>query len=419
MKVIISLLLLVTLVACSVYGALWTPYHFYSTYLKKGIKGDLLTLEKPLPNLLKFNLQLRDKSLTRIDSDKMWTDIHYLDFVIPFPLDHPAVKLIPKPYITNKKIVVAYDLYDSSDLSIFKFNPLKTSHINLSTPYDKLFRIALVRKYINGLSFKKIWTDLFLKDLTFDTPNYLSPSSLQKLYKKMSPVEVAYRLYIYKLRQRLLPKSTKNIIVANDQHILIKTTGGNSKKFTTYIGFLLMDQTLYNYQLKVDESKKISRIALARFLKTLEIKVSQGRISSENIYNSFKTLPYQQRISYNGLMYLYAGWSHGTEQEDYIRELIQFVERGKGMEKYLFGLYAFAREKWGTTFSGKGRYLDETGKRKLERKVKEEQEREEKELSSIEDVETEFSSEEEKIKYFIKRAKDRKKVKSNDKLIED
>jgi hypothetical protein len=107
------------------------------------------------------------------------------------------------------------------------------------------------------------------------------------------------------------------------------------------------------------------------------------------------------------------------EESNYIRELVQFAEKGENNESFLTDLYKFSREKWGTNFSTKGKFLDETIQRHIDRNIELEKKEEEKELESIDDANVEFENDNERVKYFLNKAKREKKKKSSNRIIEN
>lgn len=116
------------------------------------------------------------------------------------------------------------------------------------------------------------------------------------------------------------------------------------------------------------------------------------------------------------MTYLYTAWSHDISNRDYVRVIIYFLERGSSNLKYLKPFYEYSYKKFGSNFSGEEGNLDETNEEKLKRKSKEELE---KEIRNAEDnskpkTEGNFNSPEEKIKYYLQKAKDSKKNSDDD-----
>jgi predicted nuclease with TOPRIM domain len=87
--------------------------------------------------------------------------------------------------------------------------------------------------------------------------------------------------------------------------------------------------------------------------------------------------------------------------------MISFLERGRDNLLQLAPLYEYSYARYGTTFSKKDKQLKETREERLKRKKREELEnyleKIEKENQNIEDK---FEKTEDKIKYFLQKAKD-------------
>ena len=57
---------------------------------------------------------------------------------------------------------------------------------------------------------------------------------------------------------------------------------------------------------------------------------------------------YQSRIDQEGMIYLLATWSHIPNDKNVIREMIQFLEKGKGNLLFLQPLYNYSYKKFGS-----------------------------------------------------------------------
>jgi hypothetical protein len=131
--------------------------------------------------------------------------------------------------------------------------------------------------------------------------------------------------------------------------------------------------------------------------------------ASTPIYSDYKQLPFYKKVGQTGLAYLFASWSHHQEDREYLREMIQFMERGKQNQNILRPLYDFAFAKFGTTFSRHEKNRREVASEKLKRKREEELKAEIKAAESLDyNTETEFTNDQEKIKFFLRKAKDSK-----------
>ena len=134
------------------------------------------------------------------------------------------------------------------------------------------------------------------------------------------------------------------------------------------------------------------------------------------IYAQYKNISYNRRIDQQGMTYLYAAWSHDLNNREYVRVIIMFLERGKSNLKFLKPFYEYAYKRFGSNLSSGNDALMETAEEKLKRRVKEELEEEVKKEEQKKNAQFEgnFGSPEEKIKYYLQKAKENK-VNSDDK----
>jgi len=110
------------------------------------------------------------------------------------------------------------------------------------------------------------------------------------------------------------------------------------------------------------------------------------------------------------MTYLMAAWSHDMSNKEFLRVMISFLERGKHNIKFLKPLYEFAFKKYGTNLSSSEELIIENANERVKRKAKEELEAEIRKAEEVKTVKQdgEFTTEEEKMKYFLQRAKDKK-----------
>ena len=141
----------------------------------------------------------------------------------------------------------------------------------------------------------------------------------------------------------------------------------------------------------------------------LNLKISSVD-SSVPIYAQYKNLSYKDRVDQMGMTYLYTAWSHDLENREFVRVIILFLERGKDNLKFLQPFYEFAYKKFGTNLSSNNDVLEESASERLRRQIKEEQEAELKRAAEEKTTkfEGQFTNPDEKIKYFLNKAKEKK-----------
>ncbi len=393
-----------------------SPYRFYQTLQVEGLNGGLVSLEAPNTKLFQAKF-LRPFEMMQVDSDKLWENVSFGNFSIPFPVSHPSFYISPRPIIEGNKSVAGFSYNESDGDELISFRQLRIERVDLSLPPDKLFRLPLVRKYIHRKSSIKIWHDIYNKDLTIKKPSLYNPIATFKLWNRISPLEIAYNIYLYKMREKLIIKEAQSVYFVGLRHILSRVAYEDEKK-SRYIGQYLYNGRLYSYELFVKNNFGMSNMILSRFARDLRVSDSNGKEDSQRLYGKYKSIPYFERSSYDALMYLYSAWTHETENKAFIREVIQFFEKNKAFQNILTPVYSFARTKWGTTFSNKDKLLDEAAEVRLQKGIELEKKKEEMELGNFETEDIENLSKEEKIKYLLKKGK-RYKQKNSGTIIEN
>jgi hypothetical protein len=132
--------------------------------------------------------------------------------------------------------------------------------------------------------------------------------------------------------------------------------------------------------------------------------------ASHDIYKWYKMLPYKSKIDQEGMIYLFSAWTHLPDEEGFLKEMIQFLERGKNNMYFLVPLYSYAYRKYGTNFSKSNIIRKETKERKFERLTQEEQAAKLKQMfeKNIPPDSIHFDTPEKQIDYYIKISKDKK-----------
>jgi hypothetical protein len=403
-----GIILLLFIAAGLLFSIIRLPYHFYDTFMSDGIHGKYMKEDVPLSRLLhikKFDLSSGD-SLT--GSQSLWRQVKLESFEFQYPFAHPSLAVMPHPYNISGKKMTGFEYLDASDKQVVSMFLMSKKLLNLSTPPELLFRLPLIKKFILKKGRRQIWKDILELNLNiYKGLGFIS-------FLKQSPLDLAYAIYIYKMRKRIFPVKANEVMEVSPYHYLFKTNLETDQDMTTYIGMVINNGYMYRYRAVVHDYQQIGKIAFNRFLQTVRISPSAGDTDALKMYGDFRAINFQRKKTMAAVFLLYAGWSHEKGNENYMRELIQFAERGDNNEKYLQRVYSFSLETWGSSLSTKNKYLEESIQRQIDRGAELEKQVEEKNLEMLEDTEVEFASEEERINYFLNRAKtgDKKKRKS-------
>ena len=131
---------------------------------------------------------------------------------------------------------------------------------------------------------------------------------------------------------------------------------------------------------------------------------------AQTLYGEYRHLPFEKRKSQAGMLYLFTAWTHQLDNKKYLREMIQFLERGKEHEQQLKPLYKYGFDRYGTSFSMKieNRKNLETAHERLKRKSEEEINKLKMGNATDEQLETlDFESGAERMEFFLNEAKEK------------
>jgi hypothetical protein len=392
------------------------PYHIYTLTLTEGLSTSFLELK---PSEKSFydgdDFKYFGKKELENDNVGIFSNLHFSNFVLPFPTNSSVFNLIPviKNESGGPRLGVSY--MDNKRNELFYFIVETPTKFDTTSGNQKLFILPVFKNHILRKSLNDLWGDLFYKKLTL--PSNLGKSFLDSLMslKSVSYSDLVYNLYILYNRDRFFPEDTKNIAFnpSNNQGLI--TLKSFDESYRSERIYLNAKGMVYSVSFKT----KIGNFQAERFrdifLKTIAFKESTVD-SSIPIYAQYKSIPFAHRLEQRGMTYLYTAWSHDVNNRDYIRVIIYFLERGSSNLKYLKPFYEYSYKKFGSNFSGEDGNLDESAEEKLKRKSKEELEKEirSEEGNSKPKSEGSFNSNEEKIKYYLQKAKDSKKNSDDD-----
>ncbi|MFX3675738.1 MAG: hypothetical protein ACN6I6_01750 [bacterium] len=413
-RIIIPVALLIV-VALSALLMAFMPYHFYYVALDNGLDSRFLKTKKvPEPFLSTKSLELEQADFTTTDSLIRWRNFHVGNYILPLPVRHPYFLLVPEISLDqNQKPIIGWDLQNQNLKAEISLKFL--SSVAYTYPFEEnlLFNLPIVKNHILAVSTQAIWRDLFTLDLRLPS---LGDSGLiawiQSLWS-ISYNEIAYKLFILKTRQLLFPSEVTRLSYDESKSMGVvemkpaQTEDLVDDNTKVEVLYLLREGLVQRLQLSTRRYSKIAQSYRTRAIEGLEWKVSNPD-ETVQIYNEFNKLSYEKKIDQEGMTYLFAGWTHVPKQEEFLRTMIQFLERGKRNKVHLKSLYQYGYDLFGTSFSSQKENLRETEQRKLERKISEELKGEFNRAEKAEVVSPDgnFSNEEDQVDFFLKKAKE-------------
>lgn len=391
-----------------------SPYHFYKAAIQEGIESPFLSLRK-LPEQFYSGQTYDLAKMPGITEDeaRLWENLHFNDFMIPFPIRHPSFWVTP--YIESFGgesffgfQILNYNL-DVINQVVFK----KRERFKLDLYRHKIFHLPMFERKITKMGLEAVWKDVFRENI-YLSPYLESPGYFDVFIPTQLPLaEMAYDLFILSVRERFFPIKTRGLYYWEKRKLGIieimddETIQDKAKRFHQEVVYYLQGDQIYTIEIKTLIEDLSAEKYRQKLLKDITFKKSEPD-SSIPLYATFQNLPYQTKLTPTGLTYLFAAFSHQKKSEDFLRQSIRFMERGKNNRVYLDPLYKYGYDLYGTSFSKMLNKIQETQDEKLKRKKEEELQAERDKLRDIDilDEAEKFETEEEKIRFYLQKAKD-------------
>ncbi|WP_127717640.1 hypothetical protein [Halobacteriovorax sp. HLS] len=429
MKAIILLIFIGLTLVISTFLVSFSPYHFYNSAVTKGMSSKFFTIEQT-QNYLHSG---KYYSLNKMDglsseSKELWEVFHFQNFELPLPIKHPVIEFIPIVERRKNRPILGAKLKLRNKSVIAEFKILESYKFDRKTRHHKLFELPFFKNYLLSVDDKTLWKDMFTKSLKLPQGSFLDVEYWKALWK-ISYKELAYNLYLLQFRKEFLPSNARALSYYSNKSFGIvelidveKASIGLEGIFRDEMVYVFDKGFIHKVKISTKYEDMISEAIRIKFISSLVYRPSEESSSIE-IYARYKNLAYHRRITQEGFTFLFAAWSHVTEKKEYIKEMIQFLERGKMSYEVLAPLYDYSYKEFGSNFSIMRDNLRENEAEKLKRKIKEEAAAEKLKLEQ-EDLNTvkeegDFENEDEKVKYFLEKAKDSEALEDSNILYKD
>jgi len=183
-------------------------------------------------------------------------------------------------------------------------------------------------------------------------------------------------------------------------------------RYKSEVVFFLRNGIVYSIRTSTNKISDFAGDVRAMFFNNIQLNIRNQDYATK-IYAEYKILPFHRRIDQEGMVYLFSAWGHTSDQKSFLKEMINFLERGEGNIKQLTPLYKYAYEKYGSSFSNRKDVFKkmESANDRLKRKIEEElaleiEKEEQKEANKVVEQGTNvFKNEKEKINYLLQKAK--------------
>ncbi|MBT3235173.1 MAG: hypothetical protein HN353_04420 [Bdellovibrionales bacterium] len=395
------------------------PYLLYFKAIFGSINNDYIVIAKHSDNLISgAPYQLPAGSDSGDGAPHWWQDTHLQNFVVPLPISHPI--LVPIPLVINpsarKGVLLGAKIATTRGDQRLSFHSIKPFRLKIGVSEVKLWSLPLPKRFISKKNSQQIWKDLYLLNLTFGISRSSTVSDYWEMLSRVSYEDLNYNLYILYLRIRLWGKQKVNSLhlyhgVPNGSRLVgVVELESSDSSLSEYL-LLSRDGMIVRGLKVIMQSDSATAADIYRLLiNRYYYKASRPQYTDE-IYVKYQQMPYNLRIKHPGMVDLFSCWTHQLDNEAIMQEMISFLERGEvENRKFLTPLYEYAHRRFGSSFSGKqDGNLKESAARRLERKILEEGEAEiAYERSLLDDSAQDFESDQERIKFFLQKAKQRK-----------
>lgn len=408
-KIILNLIILALLSIVALLIAI-APYHIYTLSLTDGVETRFLSFKSPSKEMLNgHDYVLKRQDLLEYEDSSVWKEFHFENFLLFLPIHHPNYVLLPLIFQDNDGVKIGADFINMRDVKIASFKTLPMRKFELVTGRENLFLLPIYKKMLDKISAEKKWEDLFSKKLSLPSNEGKSFFESLKTMWQISYDDLVYNLYIMYNRQLFFKEKAIQISFDKKLNIGVAKMENNDPRLIQERFYFFENGIVYTFELNTIKDSPQSKNFRFKILNSLKVKFSTPD-SAVSIYAEYQNLTYRQRIDAEGMTYLIAAWSHDIQNKEFLRVMISFLERGDQNIKFLKPLYEFAFKKYGTNLSSKDELIIETANERAKRKVKEELEKEiiNAEMLNAPKQEGTFSNEDEKIKYFLQKAKDAK-----------
>jgi hypothetical protein len=191
-----------------IFLVLIAPYHIYTTTISQGVTTSFLDL-KPTNSALFDGTENNRENLEKMYDSSLYENFHFSNFIIPLPLDHSLITMIPLIKIENNRPRLGADFQNSKNMDLFSFIIEKPYKFETTTGNQKLFVLPIFKNYITKKSNDEIWKDLFVKKLSLPGNDGSSFFTSLVYLRDVSYLDLVYQLFILYNRKFLIPDDTK------------------------------------------------------------------------------------------------------------------------------------------------------------------------------------------------------------------
>lgn len=337
MKIIVTGLILLGIAAFLAFTVVITaPYYYYHQGIHNKYQGRWFSLNNYRESLLIPHGKVEITSPGDTNSTN-WRAFQFANAKIPVPVKNPFFIIVPiLDYQVDRKTThIGLEFVQPNGLVLARVVFLPKGGFSKDFRDHDLFKIPIVAKLLNEFDVKKVWQDLFIKDITAWNIPY---------------DEMIYNLYLLHKRTKMIHPKAKSFGHITELDMAHMEMEGQNKDFKTELVYKFDDRTIYGIMIQWRVENLDAQKLRYKLISELSFEVSSPSLTSF-IYQEFQQLSYDRQVDHEGLAYLLAAWSHQTDKEELVRAMVTYMERGDSNERQLKPLYEYANKRYQTTFS--------------------------------------------------------------------
>lgn len=353
MKKLKILFILIFVMALSIgLAAVILPYHTYYLALSEGIQNNYIDLPR-YPDL--YYSGKRVSAIIENDEASLnhdhWRRFPFENYTVPLPYQNPLFVFVPDFKFIDGKERKGFSLISNQGKFYIHFMIGGVYKFKVDYQTDWIFRLPYFSKYIRNKKHEQIWTDIFTKEIKFPEQGKLGLIEYLSLVSKMDLHQMVYNVFVLKSRKNFLPENVISFAQFPDSNLAIvelepRFSGTKLEKI-----FLYRDGELFTYYLETSLNQEISKYLRWNFIKNVEYTENPPE-KAIGIYALFRKLEFKQKTNQEGLIHLFTAWTLDPTKKDFLKEMVQYLERGPSTNLvYLKPLYKYSLKHYDTTFS--------------------------------------------------------------------
>ncbi len=387
----------------------FAPYHFTSVAINDGLSMPFLNLEKIDRSLVELQEYDMGAPVAETESQELWDSYQMGDLKLELPSRHPLFLMGPHIISKGEEEKFGLKYLDRNGRVLLELMPEGSQKWETHIGLDAIFNLPIFVSYLQNIGRDQIWRDIFEHKVVDPLAEVHSIGDFSKLFDR-SYEQMLYDLYILTQRERYLPKGQVRLALDQKNQAWIEVDHsemvGEERIYREEWVLVSRLGRIHRFLIKSRINNVSSSLLRSHFLRSLEYRPSDPDLT-KIMHSRFQKLDLKAKTGQEGLTLLYCAWSHSPDQKEFLREMIQYSERGEKNEGLIGSLYNYAFKKYGTNFSQIGDKLLETASERLKRKIQEDEEREIEAFKKSKDyIPEEFGSDDERVEFFLNKARE-------------